>query len=149
MADVEDIPDDATVNRLIYFPRMGNRLEGLIWQNVFEFPGGLGESVVWSKYAPTDADVHGFGCDREAAKRQAKPEMRYGGFIPAVVKAIRDIKTNRGHGFAVAHEPEEGQHHAEISYAPASTLNKTDKGELKFALQQVFGPLVSHTCGDL
>lgn len=149
MVDVEDIPDCATVNRLIDFPRMGNRSERLVWQNVFEFPDGAGESVVWSKYAPTEADVHRFGCEREAAKRQSKPEMRYGGFIPAVVKAIRKIKTKRGHGFTVAHKPGEGQHHAEISYAPASPLKKTDKIELKFALQQAFGTLVPHFCIDL
>lgn len=146
MADVEDIPDDATVNRLIDFPRMGNRSGDLIWKNVFEFPGGAGESVVWSKYAPTEVDVHRLGCEREVEKRQFKPEMRYGGFIPGVVKAIRGIKTNRGHGFTVDHKPDEGQHHTEISYAPASVLNKTDKGELKFALQKVFGSLVPHTC---
>jgi hypothetical protein len=28
-------------------------------------------------------------------------------------------------------------------------LKKTDKGELKVALQQVFGPLVPHTCPGL
>jgi len=146
----ELIPDDTEVRRLVDYPRMDNRNE-LLWPNVFEFPNGQGESVIWSKYAPTPADVHQIGCDREVAKREIKPEMRYSGFIPAIVAAIRGIQTNRGHGFNVIHEPAEGDYHAEISYRPAAQvdLRKADKAELKFALKEVFGPLAQHSCAGI
>lgn len=124
----------------------------LIWPNVFEFPGGLGESLVWRAYAPTDDEVHALGCERERNVRQRKPDMRYAGFITAVTGSIRRIRTAAGHGFAVEHKPEEGDHHAEIRYAIApgvTTLSKSAKADLKVTLREAFGPLVSHTCPDL
>lgn len=72
--------------------------------------------------------------------------MRYGGFVPAVVGNIRTIRTARGHGFLVEHKPEEGQHHAEVSYLPDGELKRADKNELKYALEKVFDVLVPHTC---
>jgi hypothetical protein len=145
----EDISDNAEVRRLVDYPRMDNRSE-LIWENVFEFPKEQGESVIWSKYAPTADDVHKVGCEREATKRETKPEMRYSGFIPALVRTIRAIRTIRGHGFQVRHEPDQGDHHAEIIYVPADQLElkKADKLELKFALKGAFGQLVGHSCPE-
>lgn len=141
---VEPIPDEATVTRLIDCPRMYAESTGLIWDTTFEFPKGAGESVNWDKYAlPPDA-VHRLGHAREEAKRGTRPEFRYTGFIPAVTQRVREIRTVRGHGFDVRHVPSEGIHHAEIRYASpdAVPLQRGDKGELKLALQKVFGELV-------
>lgn len=57
---------------------------------------------------------------------------------------VRGIKTVRGHGFDVRHAPSEGIYHAEIHYTSpeAVPLLRSDKGELKLALQKVFGELV-------
>ena len=83
---------------------------------------------------------------RERQKRLAKPEMRYVGFISATAGDVRQIQTRAGHGFNVIHEPDEGQHHAEITYRPANGLptekmNKGEKNELKLALRYAFGAL--------
>jgi len=150
---VEDIPDGDAVSRLVDFPRMYEEARGLIWDNIFQFPRGECESVVWARYAPTPADVHRLGCEREAAKRQSNPEMRYAyaGFISSTAGAIRGVRTARGHGFTMNHAPDEGRHHAEVCYAPAgqngiTDLKKADKVELRAALRKVFDELVSHSC---
>ena len=148
---VEDIPDEDAVSRLVDFPRMYEEARGLIWKQIFQFPGGKCESVVWRRYAPTPADVHRLGCEREAAKRRSKPEMRYVGFVSSTVGGIRGIRTERGHGFTVNHAPSEGRQHAEVCYAPASQngitkLLPNDKAELKEFLKNAFGELVSHSC---
>lgn len=73
--------------------------------------------------------------------------MSYEGFISTVVKSVLGIKTNRGHGFEVRHAPDEGMHHAEVSYKEGEGgLQRIDKAELRLALQKVFGPLLSHQC---
>jgi len=149
----EDIPDSDTVSRLVDFPRMYVEAKGLIWNHIFQFPGGECESVVWARYAPTSADVHRLGCEREATKRQGNPEMRYVGFVSSTAGGIRGIMTARGHGFTVNHAPREGRHHAEVCYSPASQngitdLKKADKGELRAALRNVFGELAQHSCSE-
>lgn len=150
---VEDIPGVDTVSRLVDFPRMYEEAKGLIWKQIFQFQRGECESVVWARYAPTPADVHRLGCEREAAKRQNRPEMRYTGFVSSTAGAIRGIKNSRGHGFAIKHAPKEGRHHAEVCYAPASQngitkLNPTDKAELKEFLKNTLGHFVSHSCAE-
>jgi hypothetical protein len=149
----EDIPDGEMVGRLIDFPRMYHDSMGLIWKQVFQFPGGQHESLVWRKYAPTVEDVHRLGCQRESEKRETKPDMRYSGFISSTAGAIRGIRTQRGHGFALMHIPEEGLHHIGVFYAPdggasPTSLKPGDKGELKLALGQVFGDLIPHSCAE-
>ncbi|NMV41823.1 hypothetical protein [Ralstonia insidiosa] len=141
---VEPIPDEATVTRLIDCPRMYEDASGLIWTTTFEFPQSAGESVNWDKYAPPPDAVHKLGLDREEAKRASRPEFRYAGYIPALARDVRGIKTARGHGFDIQHVPTEGIYHAEIHYASpeAVPLQKGDKGELKLALQRVFGELI-------
>jgi hypothetical protein len=150
-ATVEEIPDEDTVSRLIDFPRMYEEARRLIWDQVFQFPGGDCESLVWRRYAATDEEVHRLGCEREVAKRVTKPEMRYAGFISALSGAIRSIRTNRGHGFGVNHAPEEGVHHAEVCYSPVGDglkLKPADKAELKLALKGKFGDLASYSCTE-
>lgn len=148
---VEDIPDGDTVSRLVDFPRMYEETKGLIWDVIFQFSKGKCESVVWARYAPAPDDVHRLGCKREAEKRHSHPERRYTGFISSTAGAIRSIKTSGGHGFSLRHAPEEGRHHAEVCYAPASqdgynSLKKSDKADLKASLKKVFSELVEHSC---
>jgi hypothetical protein len=151
MPPVEQIPDEGEIHRQLDFPSMYNDAREMIWQNIFQFPGGQSESVVWSKYVPSADDVHRLGCEREASTRARKPDMRYVGFITSTAGAIRGITTRAGHAFAVNHAPCEGVHHAEISYKAGGDrqpdqLKKNEKNELKLALQAVFGELVSHSC---
>lgn len=140
----EEIPDD-DVSRLVDFPHKYSPDQELIWENLLQFPGGRCESVVWRKYAPNDGDVHQIGRDREAQKKEQKPEFAYVGFVSAEVRDIRGIQTSRGHGFTVDHEPSEGQHHAHICYKrvdPDEKLKPADKQELKLAIKSCFGELV-------
>lgn len=124
--------------------------KGLIWHLVFQFPESQDESVVWSKYAPSDERVHKLGREREVRYRLTKPDRHYVGFISSTAGAVRDIRTVAGHGFAVWHQPEEGLYHAGIAYLPADgrkihQLNRNEKNELKLALRLAFGPLVRRT----
>jgi hypothetical protein len=148
MLAVEPIPDEDAIHRQIDFPRMYDDAREMIWENIFQFPRGEPESVVWGKYAPTTDDIHRIGCERETRTRQRTRDMRYTGFISSTVSAVRAIRTRPGHGFSVTHGPQEGIHHAEVSYLPGGrvALKKSEKTELKFALRQVFGPLVPHSC---
>jgi hypothetical protein len=151
--EIEEIPNDDAVTRLVDFPRMYDDLKELIWDNIFQFSKEqgkyLGESVNWGKYAPPPDHVHQLGCQRENMRRAANPDFRYVGYVEAITAAIREIKNVNGHGFAVNHVPSEGQHHAEVSYLPNpnNTLTRTDRIELRVALRKVFGSLVSHSCG--
>jgi hypothetical protein len=75
------------------------------------------------------------GCEQEVTKRQRRADVRYSGFINTVTQNITSIRTAKGHGFAVIHAPEEGEHHAKTRYAPAAgtdKLNKAEKGELNW-----------------
>ncbi len=143
--EIEVIPGTAVLTRLIDSPRMYRSAKGLLWPSTFEFPHGEGESVNWDKYAPPPNEVHRLGRAREVEKRSVHPEFTYAGYIPTSAEAVRAIRTARGHGLAVEHVPSEGVHHSEIRYAPneEAPLHKGDKGELKFALGKVFGPLVA------
>lgn len=141
---VEEIPGAAVVTRLIDAPRMYEAVQGLIWNQVFEFPNSVGESVNWDRYAPLPDAVHELGRQRQETKKEVRPEFLYAGFISAVTDNVRGIRTARGHGFEVEHVPSEGIHHAEVRYAPCVDvpLQKSDRGELKLALQKKFGLLV-------
>jgi hypothetical protein len=152
MALVEHIPDEDAIYRQIDFPRMYDDAKHMIWENIFQFPGGAPESVVWGKYAPTSEDVHRLGFEREAKTRERNPAARYIGFIFSTAGAIRAITTQPGHGFSVSHAPSEGIHHAEISYRPATgqhpgQLKRSEKNELKLALRMAFGDLVPCSSG--
>jgi len=151
MTPVEHIPDGDAIFRLVDFPRMYDGAGDLLWENVFQFPGGKPESVVWSRYAPAADEVHRIGCAREEAVRRRNPGMRYVGFLPSTAGAVRSIGTRAGHGFSVVHEPAEGMYHAHIHYRPnngrpANQLNRGEKNELKLALRQVFLGLQPHSC---
>lgn len=144
MAEVEQIPDPDEVARLVERPYGYEVGKGLTWGNLFQFPKGRRESLVWRRYAPLQDDVHQIG----RAVAALKPQPRdYEGFLPAVVGDLRAIRSGRGHGFEVVHAPEDGQgqHHAEIGYAIAqgTEFDKSDKTELKALLQRAFSDLVS------
>lgn len=146
---MEQIPDNDSLSRHIDFPHKYRPDEDLIWwPAVFEFPDGKGESLVWRKYKPTIEEVHALGCEREAKKKESKPDWLYKGAITTKAGSIRSIKNSRGHGFRVAHEPTEGIYHAEIARSndPAMTFNKNDKNELREMLKDVFGPMAPHSC---
>jgi hypothetical protein len=145
MPEAEAIADNSALHRQIDFPTMCDGAEKLIWDVIFQFPSSCPhESLVWDKYAPTDTDVHKLGMEREAIKRKTKPEMRYIGFISSTASSIRQIRTAVGHGFAVAHKPEEGIWHVAIYYNPANnrtveSLSKNEKTDLKASLRKRFG----------
>ena len=150
MGLVELIPPEDATHRQIDFPTMYSDAKGMIWENIFQFPGAAPESVVWGKYAPRAEDVHRIGCDRETKTRERNPSMRYAGFISSTAGAVRAISTRPGHGFSVVHAPAEGIYHAEISYNPSADrrvdqLNRGEKNELKLALRKVFGDLASYS----
>jgi hypothetical protein len=137
---VEHVPNEEAISRLIYYPRMYEAYEGLIWQVVFEFPKSTCESVVWRRYAPGVEDVHTIGKDIEEQKKLRRPDVRYVGFISAHVGDVRSIRTANGHSFTVMHEPSEGRHHAHVCYNSACErdLTKNDKNELKMMLRKTF-----------
>ncbi|HEX3524098.1 MAG TPA: hypothetical protein VHT52_18665 [Stellaceae bacterium] len=150
MLPTELVPDGDAIHRQIDFPRMYTDSKSMIWEIIFQFPGGEPESVVWGKYAPTPEDVHRLGSERQARVRERNPDMRYLGFIPSTAGVIRAIMTRNGHSFSVCHAPEEGIHHAEISYKPGANLRpdqlkRSEKNELKLALRKAFGDLVPHS----
>ena len=69
---VEEIPGAAVVTRLIDVPRMYEAVQGLIWNQVFEFPNSVGESVNWDRYAPLPDAVHDLGRQREETKQATR-----------------------------------------------------------------------------
>jgi hypothetical protein len=146
----EDIPPEAEVCRLLDYPRTYDGAgKGLIWEKIFEFPGGDHESMVWTKYATAPDGVHEKGCAREASKRHVKPEFRYEGYILTTAAQITGILTAAGHRFALRHMPDEGLHHAGIFYQVApGPFTKPHKVELKYALSKVFGARVPHRCPE-
>jgi hypothetical protein len=151
----EDIPNTDSVSRLIFFPRMYRQDLDLIWESIFEFPGGVGESVVWHRHAPTGEAIRTIGCDMQSTKRAAKPDTTYVGHVVAAKGAICGVRNARGNGFTVEHVPDvDGQvvlHHAEIRYALAEgceykTLSKPEKADLKLTLGQAFSPRQPQSC---
>lgn len=127
-------------------------VKGMIWEITFMFSKGQGESVNWEKYASIPDEVNRLGCEMEAHRKVNKPECRYVGHIAAMVEGIRNIKTNRGHALSVEHDPSQGQgrHHAEVRIVTSSTsssLAKSDRAELRFALSKAFQELVRYSCG--
>lgn len=142
---VEPIPDADTVSRAVEFPTQYTNDRGLIWHMLFQFPSGVCESLIWRKYANSDNEVHEIGEEIAAEKRSRKPDRQYEGFVYGVVARIRSIRTFRGHGFTVSHQPEDGrQHHAQVCYDPAgeNNLKPADKTELKDAIRACFSDLV-------
>ena len=145
---VEHIPDDDKVSRLVFYPFMYTSGNRMLMDNVFTFSSNRGgrESIVWSRYAPTDQDVHNLGLNLTTEKRAQNPDrvIQYDGFIVTYAGKIRAIKTAKGHGLFVEHVPAEGKHHAEVGYQPtgSAAITKLEKGELKLALHKVFSALV-------
>lgn len=139
----ENIPDSDRVNRLILKPRMIID-DSFIWGAVFEFPGNLYESVVWSKYAPSADDVHKHGHQLAAKVQTRRPDAAYVGYLEAIVGDVRSYRSAKEHGFKVEHYPEEGEHHAGVAYDQneAQTFTSLEKNELKLALKKIFANFV-------
>ena len=152
---VEEIPDDATVSRLILFPHMYSQTSQgveLHWINVFQFQTrhSFRESLVWRQYATEDTDVHWLGQQQEEKKRQNaihqgknSSDVKYTGFISAKTDHIRAISTTNGYKFFVEHVPQEGRYHAEIGYAPTGgEIPPAEKSDLKMRLNNTFSEIV-------
>lgn len=151
----EMIPDGDEISRWIFYPHMSKEDRELIWDNVFMFPGGRPESVVWRRYLKSMEDVHEKGCECEEQRnhertKNGKEKQRYTGAISAKVIDIRRIRNFKSHGFRVEHAPGDGQgiHHAHVLYDASQEYDftKQDKIELKSRLKAVFSDLFEHAC---
>ena len=152
MCEREPIPAGDTVNRNVFAPHMYKENKFVI-HGLFPFQSELGrkESVIWRKYAPLIDRVHELGCEKERndnADRPASKAISYIGTLEAIVGPIRGIRTERGHGFTVYHEPGGGRHHAHVSVhtANGTTIRKSDLSDLRDELINVFGPLINYSC---
>lgn len=147
----EKIPDDDDVSRHLFSPSMGNTGGDLVWGNVFMFKtdNQFRESIVWRKYARTLADVHGLGCQKQTNDRAAGKKITYFGALTGNVGRIRAIRSKTGARFQVLHVPDEGIHHAEISYIQDRPLSKNDKAELKRGIKEEFRDRSEHSCPDV
>ena len=128
---------------------MGEPEGELIWGNVFMFKTDrdFKESVVWRKYAPLIIDVHKLGCEKQASDRRAgRTNATYIGALTANVGEVRNIRSAKGARFRILHEPDEGIHHAEISYDPNHSLTRNDKAELKMQIKSKFQTRDDHIC---
>lgn len=117
------------------------------WDNTFMFQSSDGrcESLVWRKYATEIAVVHNFGCAKQTADRdKGRTRCAYIGAITAIAKNIRSLRSAKGIQFLLLHVPDEGNHHAHITFSDNSTKN--DRNELKYMLKAVFGNLEEHVC---
>jgi hypothetical protein len=144
----EQIPEDDEVSRLLFAPLMGAPGGDLVWDNVFQFPSADGycESVVWRKYAPTIADVHLLGCNKQYTRPADKKLITYTGAITATVANILKLASKNGVKFKVEHYPPDGIYHVHVAYEFDGTISKNDKVELKSELRKVFGQRSDHTC---
>lgn len=153
---VRTIPNEDTVSRHIFAPRMIGPAAEFVWAEVFQFPAseGLAESVAWRAVASSDSEVHSLGCDKQArdrARAEAKGQTgpTYRGFINANVGAIRSQRVTSGHRFSVTHAPAEGDWHGEVAVvlaAGTTKLSKQDKQDVRAIMEEVFGNLNAHTC---
>jgi hypothetical protein len=144
----DDIPDQEDVSRHLFAPSMGEWGSDLIWHVVFMFKTERNycESVVWRRYASTLADVHKLGCDKQRVDRADGKSSTYFGAITGNVGRIRGIRSKNGARFQIVHAPEEGIHHAHISYAGDVSPSKNDKAELKSKIRREFPDRSEHVC---
>lgn len=145
LPEIEVIPDEDEVARHIEQPRMVSEKWEFVWKNIFTFPGGRPESVVWRKYAISDQAVFELGLRRMAYIREhRRPGARYVGFIAAQVFDIRDFRSTAGHGFRVEHAPEEGIEHAHIHLWASENgrMTRSHKDELIFVLSKMFNRFI-------
>jgi hypothetical protein len=140
--------DEHQISRHVFHPHMTKDEESHIYRNMFEFPGGLPESVIWREVINDNANVHQMGRDSESSKRSKNSHVRYIGFGSSFARLIRAIKNEvpDGHGFDVVHEPSEGEHHAHVMFQFAEEqsydqLPKAKRQNLKYLLSKLFSNL--------
>lgn len=156
MVQAKDIPDDATLCRMIFEPHMYAENVGLMPKAFFQFPkdektGERHESLAWTEFAPIPGPLNEVGCGIESKKLDKYPEAkyRYRGYAPSTALAIRSINSARNHGFTIVHDPQDDDWHVKIAFrvAPGSELKPGDRNELKFTyLPAVFGAHIVHSC---
>jgi hypothetical protein len=147
----EIITGEDHVSRHLFAPAMGFPNGDLIWECVFMFKKEreCRESVVWRRYAATLTDVHELGCAKQTTDRNSgKVNCTYFGALTANVDQIRRLRSKTGARFQVLHAPQEGIHHAEVSYLHDRQLTKNDKAELKHGIKNTFLDRANHTCPD-
>ena len=144
MTDIarEEIGDGESVSRITYADAYDD--DGhLMWLGgkLFEFPTEYKrcDSLVWRKYAATLEEVHRIGCN-------GKRSSDYRGFISANVGKLREVETASKHRFEVNHEPNEGQHHAEICVRPIDKLSPSKKADIRTWLSRLFSAPEYHLC---
>lgn len=153
----EHIPDEDKVSRA-YFATP----PGIDPESGFVFPydkkiEDCAESVYWRKYAINPQDVHDRACKIEKIKNTrlasaSRSLLQYTGFRTADVRAVRGVRSGRGHQFDVVHWPENGDlAHAHICIKPAGSLplkklKTNDVQELVHLLHSLFVDFTSHRC---
>ncbi|WP_137109677.1 hypothetical protein [Rhodobacter sp. SY28-1] len=125
---------------------MGDSMEGIKVDAVFEFPKLEPDSIFWDRFAPNAECIHWLGKRMEAASRAEGRVRNYIGFLNARARDIREFRSAAGFGFSIAHAPREGLHHVHISFRSEDgvTPNKPQRAELRVALvQRIFTEHVS------
>jgi len=149
---LEKIPDEDRIHRHVDRPTHFDT--DLIWEKTFQFQiKKPSESVVWSKYAPTEEKVHIIGLKRVEAIKECGPgqaNRQYVGYISSVTGNVRSLVCSGGSAFSVDHAPDEGQHHAEITIKfskAAQTKNKQrlHRDNLRLMLKREFSEIVRNT----
>ncbi|MBP6894345.1 MAG: hypothetical protein KBC94_07975 [Pseudacidovorax sp.] len=140
------------MSKTIDSPEKWNRAEErFIDERVFLFkkPDYV-ESVVWRKYMPSLAEVHAWGCARQAEKRTTKQVWTYEGAATANVGDIRDIRTQHGDSVEVVHDPSDGQgdHHAhlQLRFGTDEQHIPQRRTDLKEAVLRLFTAVDRHSC---
>lgn len=154
--DIEEVPDEDTVSRHVFWPHMYK--ENVIdARQAFTFPKKCNrrrESVIWRRYVSSLNAIHSMGCEKETRDNLSRPpdsKRRYRGCIEGNVGDIRAIEIVSGHGFGVEHAPEEGIHHVHVEVHAVNgrsigDITKTEMHDLRDEIFKVFAPLVPHTC---
>ncbi len=131
----ENIPNEGIVCRVLKKPSMYKDNENIDWKSVFMFNRNC-ESVIWTKYAKTEEEIHKIGF-------RITENKIYSGYCSAIVLLIREINI-QNYSFKVEHVPEEGIYHAHICYSKERReIKKAVRSILKEKLSEIFEKNIS------
>ncbi len=136
---VDQFTSGDNMSRVIFRPRMVQGIESYVWDEIFQFPKNANrtESLVWRAIAKCSACVHLIGnkIQGDGIRKQ------YAGFFTANVGDIESAKTTVGHGFSLAHVPEEGGDwhvHIKVESSEGRQITAQDKWDIRAEMRRVF-----------